>query len=72
MTSKRWVSKEMAYILEVESNLFAAENKYIADALKTAVGRFEVQRDVDVPSFDLRDCFAGSVSVSVVLCLSAR
>ena len=39
---KSRVRKEMAHILEVESNLFAAENKYISDALHAAVARFEV------------------------------
>ena len=34
--------KEMAHILEVESNLFAAENKYISNALHAAVARFGV------------------------------
>ena len=34
--------EEIAHILEVESNLFAAENKYISDALHAAIARFEV------------------------------
>ena len=44
-------SQERAHILEVESNLFAAENEYIAKALEAAVERFQAQRaaPVDFP-----------------------
>ena len=37
-----WGRKELAHILEVQSNLFAAENDYIEKTLKAAAKRFEV------------------------------